>query len=102
MVLVVAPANEYVEYQTEVFHDNIYDRSPYQADEGGPTDEMDEMWSDLYGGGGFMMIMKDAADKLPNKTAEVPGKPGEYIITLEVFHQLHCLVSWLSSFLMQP
>lgn len=46
-----------------------------------------------YLGAGFMMIDKLSAQKLPNATVEVPGTNGKYIITLEIFHQLHCLVS---------
>lgn len=35
--------------------------------------------------------MSDAA-KLANKTVPIPDYPGEYVIQLDVFHQLHCLV----------
>lgn len=38
-------------------------------------------------------IPKSQAALLPNKTAPIPGDDGYYIITLDVFHQLHCLVS---------
>ena len=33
-----------------------------------------------------------AASRLPNRTVVVPGSDGDGIISLEVFHQLHCLV----------
>lgn len=36
--------------------------------------------------------MNEAA-KLVNKTTPIPDYPGEYVIQLDVFHQLHCLVS---------
>ncbi|KAI1317917.1 hypothetical protein F5Y16DRAFT_406501 [Xylariaceae sp. FL0255] len=85
---IFSPVNNIIEYETKVFWDGITEQSPYQGE---PTDEMDQMWSDLYGGAGFMMVNKETADKLPNKTAEVPGTGGKYIITLEMFHQLHCL-----------
>ncbi len=32
----------------------------------------------------------DAA-KLPNKTTSIPGRPNEFVVELDVFHQLHCL-----------
>jgi len=44
-----------------------------------------------YTDGEFTMLDKESADKLPNKTAEVPGTGGKYIVSLEMFHQLHCL-----------
>ena len=35
------------------------------------------------------------AAKLPDSTARLPvaGRENEYIVTLDVFHQMHCLVS---------
>jgi len=33
------------------------------------------------------------AMKLESKTLTVPGQPNDYLIQLEVFHQLHCLNS---------
>lgn len=38
--------------------------------------------------------MSDAA-KLVDKTVPLPDYPGEYVVQLDVFHQLHCLVSVL-------
>lgn len=36
--------------------------------------------------------MSDAA-RLVNKTVPLAEYPGEYVVSLDVFHQLHCLVS---------
>lgn len=30
---------------------------------------------------------------LTNWTEEIPDDPGHYIVSLDIFHQLHCLVS---------
>jgi hypothetical protein len=30
--------------------------------------------------------------QLPNRTAPIPGDEDHYIVGLDVFHQLHCLV----------
>lgn len=32
------------------------------------------------------------AIQLENRTTPIPDEPGQYIVILEVFHQLHCLV----------
>lgn len=40
-----------------------------------------------------MKIPKSEAVLLPNKTYPIKDEPGYYIAELDVFHQLHCLVS---------
>ena len=35
--------------------------------------------------------MSEAA-QLANRTVPITDDPGHYVVTLEVFHQLHCLV----------
>lgn len=42
---------------------------------------------------GVSRIPKETAAKLVNYTIPIPGDPGYYIISLNVFHQLHCLVN---------
>ena len=41
----------------------------------------------------IMKITRDEAILLPNKTYPIKDQPGYYIAELDVFHQLHCLVS---------
>ena len=41
---------------------------------------------------GLLRITKHEASQLLNKTVPIPNDPGRYIISLSVFHQLHCLV----------
>lgn len=42
---------------------------------------------------GTSRIPRAMAERLPNKTAEIPGDPdGYYMVGVEVFHELHCLV----------
>lgn len=36
--------------------------------------------------------MSDAV-QLANRTVPLPGDPDHYVVILDVFHQLHCLVS---------
>jgi len=40
-----------------------------------------------------MKITRSEAILLPNKTYPIEDQPGYYIAELDVFHQLHCLVS---------
>jgi hypothetical protein len=42
---------------------------------------------------GISRIPKSSAAQLVNKTVPIPGDPGYYVVSLNVFHQLHCLVS---------
>jgi hypothetical protein len=41
-------------------------------------------------------IPKSIASNLVNKTYRIPGDEEHYVIQLDVFHQLHCLVRKLS------
>ncbi|KAF7326324.1 hypothetical protein MKEN_00485800 [Mycena kentingensis (nom. inval.)] len=55
--------------------------------------ELDAKWEDLYSFG-VSRIPQAQAALIPNVTSRIPGDPdGYYIIGLDVFHQLHCLVS---------
>ena len=38
-------------------------------------------------------IPRSSAAQLVNKTVPIPNDPGYYAVALNVFHQLHCLVS---------
>ncbi|KAJ6629331.1 hypothetical protein B0H10DRAFT_1939740 [Mycena sp. CBHHK59/15] len=55
-----------------------------------PSPVLDEAWNDLYNFG-ISQIPKIQAALLPNKTHPIPGDEGNYIVELDVFHNLHCL-----------
>jgi hypothetical protein len=42
---------------------------------------------------GMSTIPKEQAERLVNYTTAIPHREREYVVQLEVFHQLHCLVS---------
>ena len=109
----VAPAQDSIESVIVVFKSNFDDDTTiYQ---GPPTDAVDTAWEGLYNGRlpfhapaptvyyeltqtldiGLSQIDKESARRLPNKTAPIPGDEEHYIVGLDVFHQLHCLVSIL-------
>ncbi|KIX09227.1 uncharacterized protein Z518_00306 [Rhinocladiella mackenziei CBS 650.93] len=84
----IAPATPAVRYKNIVATAGLrYDRSPYQ---GWPSNESDQLWSDLYNFGLTRISMKEVV-LLANRTVPIYGDPGHYIVTLDVFHQLHCL-----------
>ncbi|KAM3430086.1 hypothetical protein NHJ13734_007893 [Beauveria thailandica] len=66
------------------------DQSPYQ---GWPDDEKDQLWQDMYSKGMAVRIDEDSARRLVNKTEHAPvaGMENDYVVGLDVFHQLHCL-----------
>lgn len=37
-------------------------------------------------------LTHDEYDQLPITTTEIIGRKDEYLVTIEVFHQIHCLV----------
>ncbi|KAI9823489.1 MAG: hypothetical protein M1819_001343 [Sarea resinae] len=91
---VYSPAQDAIEYETVVFNSgfgverNGPRKTPYL---GPPSDEGDAAWLALYNHNSLTQIPASDAKRLPNATAEIPEKPGHYVVGLDVFHQLHCL-----------
>ena len=86
-------------------------------DAGIPTNETDALWEDLYLSKsiffdpffgrltnhasfivGVSQIPYSSARQLPNATELIPGTEDQYIVELDVFHQLHCLNALRKSF----
>ena len=101
-----APAKHLISYENVVFSTGFgHERTEYQ---GPPTAERNALWDDLYGCKfnsillderglcivevGISRIPMNSAAKLVNKTVPIPGEEGQYVVQLNVFHQLHCLV----------
>ncbi|KAJ7691571.1 hypothetical protein B0H17DRAFT_1062933 [Mycena rosella] len=85
-----SPALEAVEHEVRVYTVGLPGlgiMSPYQIPS---SPALDEMWSDLYNSG-ISKITKEEATRLPNKTHAIPGDDSNYVVTLDVFHSLHCL-----------
>ncbi|KAF2812836.1 uncharacterized protein BDZ99DRAFT_495991 [Mytilinidion resinicola] len=86
--LLYSPAQDAVHYEIKKFNHGFNDDiSPLQ---GPPSDERDKLWEDLYNFG-MSAIPKSQATLLPNRTGPIPGLDGQYLVELDVFHQLHCL-----------
>ncbi|OAA76771.1 hypothetical protein LEL_06455 [Akanthomyces lecanii RCEF 1005] len=85
---IYSPAQSVVEYETVRFTGGLKgDPSPYMGSSG----EVDAKWEELYGKAAVSQIDAAMAAKLPNATTPFNEDPSHYIVTLDVFHQLHCL-----------
>ncbi|OCT46839.1 hypothetical protein CLCR_02102 [Cladophialophora carrionii] len=84
-----APANEAIEYEIRTFSSSSFQEPTIYL--GPPNDDVDRAWEDIYGAYQRTRIDAASAAKLPNQTASIGDDPGHYLITLDVFHQLHCL-----------
>ncbi|KAK8094990.1 hypothetical protein PG997_001675 [Apiospora hydei] len=74
-----------IQYKNIVFTGGFgHERSPYQ----GPRRPRGMPNGMTFG---ISRIPMDKASQLVNKTVPIPGEPGQYVIQLNVFHQLHCL-----------
>ncbi|KAJ7596521.1 hypothetical protein C8J56DRAFT_1158593 [Mycena floridula] len=83
-----SPAQDVVSYQLRLLDTSFANKiRPYQ---GTPSEELDERWFNLYKDTSIA-ISQAQADHLTNKTSPAPGQEGKYLITLSMFHQLHCL-----------
>lgn len=104
-----APAQSAIKHVNIVSNSSLgHDSDPYT---GPPTPERDALWEGLYNCElifeefnkdssnkklvGLSKIPLESAAQLVNRTVPIPGDPGQYIVSLDVFHELHCLVSHL-------
>ncbi|KAH8810660.1 hypothetical protein F5884DRAFT_897231 [Xylogone sp. PMI_703] len=85
-------AQDAVHYREVTFDPSGFWEDPLMSTpyEGEPSPETDAMWKRLTNVGMYSLT-KEEYDQLPLETTEVPGQPGQYLVTIEVFHQLHCL-----------
>ncbi|ESK95529.1 hypothetical protein Moror_12715 [Moniliophthora roreri MCA 2997] len=83
-----SPAQDAVEYVTVKFHSAFGDDIPIYDQE--PSKEVDAAWLSLYEYA-YNQVPRDQAALMPNKTYPVLDTDGQYMIALDVFHQLHCL-----------
>jgi hypothetical protein len=86
-----SPAENAVEYTPLVF--KLGTGHSVSAYQGFPTDEVDRLWEDLYKDGAFLHIDEEAGNRLLNQSVRVPviGYENDFLVGLDVFHQLHCL-----------
>ncbi|KAE9395136.1 hypothetical protein BT96DRAFT_862126 [Gymnopus androsaceus JB14] len=86
--LVYSPAQSALRYQSLRFNGSFGTHlTEYQVE---PSEALDEKWHDLFRYG-ISRIPASEAEKLLHKTVPIPGDEEHYIVSLDVFHQLHCL-----------
>ncbi|KAL4888916.1 hypothetical protein BDV59DRAFT_205756 [Aspergillus ambiguus] len=83
-----SPAQHVLQYKNVVFDSSFGAQTT--AYQGPPSELNNALWSELYNFG-ITQISADEAKGMANKTLPIPGNPDYYIISLSVFHQLHCL-----------
>ncbi|ORY58738.1 uncharacterized protein BCR38DRAFT_413057 [Pseudomassariella vexata] len=82
----LAPAQDVVRYKETIFGNGFDERSTFQ---GPPSPAVDHAWMKSYS---FLnRVPESQAKLLPDPTVEIKGDPGHYVVTLEIFHSLHCL-----------
>ena len=107
----LAPAQDIIKYETKVFAENFVTKGPYMGSEqdGLPTNTTDDFWEELYQRtcwilsswysmflsvadlDGLSSISGKEASRIPNRTTLIPETENNYVVELDVFHQLHCL-----------
>ncbi|KAI1263898.1 hypothetical protein F5Y18DRAFT_428781 [Xylariaceae sp. FL1019] len=84
--LVYSPAQGVLRYETKEFTNGFGEKTEFQ---GPPSPSVDHAWKQSYS---FLnRIPKGEAEHLDTPTAEIADDPGQYVVTVEVFHSLHCL-----------
>ncbi|THH00335.1 hypothetical protein EW026_g2166 [Hermanssonia centrifuga] len=86
--LLYSPAQEALTFEAKKYVADIEDITIYRGE---PSNAVDNAWSDLYNAFGVSRISKSEARLLPNQTLAIPGDENHHIISLSVFHELHCL-----------
>ena len=85
-----APAQDIIQYEARTFTSSLdYSKTEYQ---GPPSERNNAAWDALFVHGLTRVTAEEAAP-MYNKTLPIPDDPDHYIVSLAVFHQLHCLVS---------
>ncbi|OCL09202.1 hypothetical protein AOQ84DRAFT_339305 [Glonium stellatum] len=83
-----SPAQSAIQYETVLFNEGSETRG-VQSEYIGISDSADAAWEEID----FVILRidKQSATKLTHPTLGIPGDTGSYVVTLDVFHQLHCL-----------
>ncbi|KAF2251126.1 hypothetical protein BU26DRAFT_563071 [Trematosphaeria pertusa] len=85
-------AADAIRYETVVFDPSGFSSGNEKpnAFEGSPSPATNAAWAQLCDVGMFVLNAEEYK-RLGRPTAELVDRPGEYLVTLEVMHQLHCL-----------
>ncbi|PLN76268.1 hypothetical protein BDW42DRAFT_179149 [Aspergillus taichungensis] len=86
---IYSPAQHVIKYGPVTFNGGFdkSNKTPYQ---GYPNEANNQAWEALYNFG-VIEVPRSEAAKLVNTTMPVPEDPTQYVVELDVFHELHCL-----------
>ncbi|KAJ7263130.1 hypothetical protein B0H12DRAFT_1180740 [Mycena haematopus] len=83
-----SPAQHAIAYETVKFHRGLQDDIPIY--ERPPSVDVDLAWEELYQYAASRVPRSEVA-QMTNATWPILHEEGNYVIALDVFHQLHCL-----------
>ncbi|KJZ74360.1 hypothetical protein HIM_06170 [Hirsutella minnesotensis 3608] len=87
LVLIESPAREAVKYQKVTIDTGFSSANPFRGE---PRTEMNWAWEDLlqyYN----IRVQKEDLDKIDQTSVPLNDEAGGFLVTLDVFHELHCL-----------
>ncbi|KAE8157757.1 hypothetical protein BDV40DRAFT_292412 [Aspergillus tamarii] len=86
---IFSPAQESIRYKNVVYSSGFAPHlTKYQ---GPPSPETNAAWHALYGAYSQSRITSEEEAKLANHTTPIPGDTDHSLVSIDVFHQLHCL-----------
>jgi len=83
--LIYSPAADAVEYEVRTFNTSLFVKNTYN---GYPNDQNNRAWA-MLNSHQNIVVSKEELIKLNRTSVEIPGQG--YLVTLGVFHELHCL-----------
>lgn len=92
LTLIPAPLNKIIQTQTSHWNLSLGDRTPFTE---APSRDVDALWDSISappGNVGTIIVQKEDLEKSSLESIELADGSG-YLATVDVFHQLHCLVS---------
>ncbi|MCJ1249429.1 hypothetical protein MMC30_006653 [Trapelia coarctata] len=85
--LIYSPAREAVKYETVLMNNSVQEKGPFKGD---PRPEKTEAWRQ-YGQWQFIRASAEDLKSINRSALELSDGSGEFLVTLDVFHELHCL-----------
>lgn len=84
----LGPASEALRWEVRTFQNQLEASNPYK---GPPRPELEEAWHNLLHPSAAIRVSKEALDRINRTSVELLDGSG-YMVALDVYHQLHCLV----------
>ncbi|KAL7806874.1 tat pathway signal sequence [Trichoderma gracile] len=82
-----SPANSAIQYHRLTFDNDLESTSPFVGE---PRDELHKAWAGLLKNGNTRVSAADLA-KINRTSVPLNDEQGGFLVTLDVYHELHCL-----------